>query len=168
MKRIEYHARIIFCNASTLSTTQILLNSTSGRFENGLGNDSGELGHNLMDHTYRVGAMGNVEGFDDKYYKGRRPNGIYIPRYVNVNEQTKSDKFVRGFGFQGGGGRAGIQVAANLEDFGASYKDSILKPGPWEFFITGFAECLPYHENKVTLDKNNLDKWGQPTSGHRL
>jgi len=160
---IEYNARIIFCNASALSTTQILLNSTSKRFENGLGNDSGELGHNLMDHTYRIGAMGNVEGFDDKYYKGRRPNGIYIPRYVNLNEQTKSDKFVRGFGFQGGAGRGGIQAAANQEDFGAAYKDRILKPGPWEFFITGFAECLPYHENKVTLDRDSLDKWGQPT-----
>lgn len=160
---IEYSAKIIFCNASTLSTTQILLNSTSSRFENGFGNDSGELGHNLMDHTYRVGAMGRVEGFDDKYYKGRRPNGIYIPRYVNIDEQSKSDKFVRGFGFQGGAGRAGAQAAANRPEFGADYKDSILKPGPWEFFITGFAECLPYHENKVTLDTDNLDKWGQPT-----
>lgn len=160
---IEYKSKIIFCNASTLSTTQILLNSVSGRFENGLGNDSGELGHNLMDHTYRVGAMGHVEGFDDKYYKGRRPNGIYIPRYVNIDEQTQSDKFLRGFGYQGGGGRAGMQAAANRPEFGADYKDSILKPGPWEFFITGFAECLPYHENQVTLDTDTLDKWGQPT-----
>jgi len=160
---IEFSAKIIFCNASTLSTTQILLNSTSSRFENGFGNDSGELGHNLMDHTYRIGAMGKVDGFDDKYYKGRRPNGIYIPRYWNIDEQSKSDKFLRGFGFQGGGGRAGAQAAANKEAFGAAFKDSILKPGPWEFFITGFAECLPYHENKVTLDTNNLDKWGQPT-----
>ena len=160
---IEYTSKIIFCNASTLSTTQILLNSVSNRFENGLGNDSGELGHNLMDHTYRVGAMGHVEGFDDKYYKGRRPNGIYIPRYVNIDEQTQSDKFLRGFGYQGGGERAGMQAAANRPEFGADYKDSILKPGPWEFFITGFAECLPYHENQVTLNTDTLDKWGQPT-----
>lgn len=160
---IEYSAKIIFCNASTLSTTQILLNSTSSRFENGFGNDSGELGHNLMDHTYRIGAMGRAEGFDDKYYKGRRPNGIYIPRYVNIDEQSKSDKFLRGFGFQGGAGRAGAQAAANRAEFGADFKDSILKPGPWEFFITGFAECLPYHENKVSLNKEVLDKWGQPT-----
>ncbi|MCW5517635.1 GMC oxidoreductase [Muriicola sp. Z0-33] len=159
----EFNSKIIFCNASTLSSTQILLNSTSGRFQNGLGNDSGELGHNLMDHTYRIGAMGKVEGFEDKYYKGRRPNGIYIPRYVNIDDNTKSDKFIRGFGFQGGGGRAGISQAANREEFGADYKDSIMKPGPWEFFITGFSECLPYHDNKVSLDKNNLDKWGQPT-----
>ncbi len=158
---LEYTAKVIFCNASALSTTQILLNSKSKRFENGFGNDSGELGHNLMDHTYRVGALGKVEGFDDKYYKGRRPNGIYIPRYWNINDETKSDTFLRGFGYQGGGGRGGNP--ANSEDFGAHFKDSMLKPGPWEFFITGFAECLPYHENKVSLNTDVLDKWGQPT-----
>ncbi|WP_235296511.1 GMC oxidoreductase [Portibacter marinus] len=160
---IEYKARIIFCNASTLSTTQILLNSKSDRFPNGFGNDSGELGHNLMDHTYRIGALGQVDGFEDKYYKGRRPNGIYIPRYWNISEETKSDKFLRGFGYQGGGFRAGSRVAANKPEFGPDFKDNLLKPGPWEFFITGFAECLPYHENKVSLDTENLDKWGQPT-----
>lgn len=159
---IEFYAKIIFCNASTLSTTQILMNSTSDRFANGLGNDSGELGHNLMDHTYRVGAMGRVEGHEDKYYKGRRPNGIYIPRYVNIDEKTKTDKFVRGFGYQGGGGRSNWSAGANQEQFGGDFKDSLMKPGPWEFFITGFAECLPYHENKVTLDKEKVDKWGQP------
>ncbi|MRI00059.1 GMC family oxidoreductase [Kriegella sp. EG-1] len=158
---IEYMSKIIFVNASALSTTQILLNSTSKRFENGLGNDSGELGHNLMDHTYRVGAIGSVEGFEDKYYKGRRPNGIYIPRYWNIDEKSKNDKFLRGFGFQGGGYRGGN--AANIEEFGPDYKDSILKPGPWEFFITGFAECLPYHDNKISLNTDVLDKWGQPT-----
>lgn len=158
---IEYSAKVIFCNASTLSTTQILLNSKSNRFENGFGNDSGELGHNLMDHTYRVGAMGKVEGFDDKYYKGRRPNGIYIPRYWNVDEKTKNDKFLRGFGYQGGGYRGGN--AANNENFGADFKESILKPGSWEFFITGFAECLSYHDNQVSLNTDVLDKWGQPT-----
>lgn len=158
---IEYSAKVIFCNASTLSTTQILLNSKSNRFENGFGNDSGELGHNLMDHTYRVGAIGKVEGFDDKYYKGRRPNGIYIPRYWNLDKKTKNDKFLRGFGYQGGAYRGGN--AANDEDFGANFKESILKPGPWEFFITGFAECLPYHDNQVSLNTDVLDKWGQPT-----
>lgn len=161
---MEYHARIIFCNASTLSSTRILLNSTSNRFPNGLGNDSGELGHNLMDHTYRIGAMGSFEGFQDQYYKGRRPNGIYIPRYWNVDENTQSDKFVRGFGFQGGAYRKSWGDGANAEGFGAAFKDGLIEqPGPWEFFITGFAECLPYHENKVYLDKNSLDKWGQPT-----
>lgn len=158
---IEYKAKIIFCNASTLSTTQILLNSTSDRFPEGMGNDSGELGHNLMDHTYRVGAVAKVEGFDDSYYKGRRPNGIYIPRYYNLDNETRTDKFLRGFGFQGAGYRGGN--AANINGFGADFKDKAMKPGPWEFFITGFAECLPYHENKVYLNKEVTDKWGQPT-----
>ena len=157
----DYRARIVFCNASALSTTQILLNSKSNRFPEGMGNDSGELGHNLMDHTYRVGATARVPGFEDKYYSGRRPNGIYIPRYVNVDKDSESQDFVRGFGFQGGGFRGGNP--ANSNDFGAGFKDEILKPGPWEFFITGFAECLPYHENKVSLDTENTDKWGQPT-----
>ncbi|MFT5771962.1 MAG: choline dehydrogenase-like flavoprotein [Algoriphagus sp.] len=162
-EEIIYKAKIIFCNASTLSTTQILMNSTSSRFPNGLGNDSGELGHNLMDHTYRVGASGLVDGFDDQYYKGRRPNGIYIPRYVNLKDGPQSDKFIRGFGYQGGGSRAGFGQGANMEDFGGEFKDKIMNPGPWEFFITGFAEALPNHENKVYLNKNVLDKWGQPT-----
>ncbi len=161
---IDYHARIIFCNASALGTTQILLNSTSDRFPNGFGNDSGELGHNLMDHTYRVGAVGTFEGFENQHYKGRRPNGIYIPRYWNLDEKTKSDKFVRGFGYQGGAYRPGWGAGANIEAFGADFKDNLISDaGSWEFFITGFAECLPYHDNKVTLDKENLDKWGQPT-----
>ncbi|MEM1121740.1 MAG: GMC family oxidoreductase [Bacteroidota bacterium] len=160
---IDYQAKIIFCNASALGTTKILLNSISNRFPNGFGNDSGELGHNLMDHTYRVGAMGKVEGYEDQYYKGKRPNGIYIPRYVNLDDKTKSDKFLRGFGYQGGAGRAGWDAGANQENFGADFKDGLMKPGPWEFFITGFAECLPYHENKVTLNQDKLDKWGRPT-----
>ena len=160
---MEYFAKVIFCNASTLSTTRILLNSTSNRFPEGLGNDSGELGHNLMDHTYRTGAIGTFEGYDDKYYKGRRPNGIYIPRYRNINDETKSDAFLRGFGYQGGAYRKGWGGGANRNGFGADFKDSLFSdPGPWEFFITGFAECLPYHENRVSLDKNTVDKWGQP------
>lgn len=162
-EEVVFHSRVVFCNASTLSTTQILMNSTSNRFENGLGNDSGELGHNLMDHTYRVGALGTVEGFEDQYYSGRRPNGIYIPRYWNIDEESTSDKFVRGFGYQGGAHRDGWGAGTNQQDFGADFKDSLLTPGPWQFMITGFAECLPYHENQVTLDKENTDKWGQPT-----
>ncbi len=161
---MEYFSKIIFGNASTLSTTRILLNSTSNRFPEGMGNDSGELGHNLMDHTYRIGAMGSFEGHEDKYYKGRRPNGIYIPRYWNINDETKSDKFVRGFGFQGSASRPGWGRGANLDGFGGDFKSSLINdPGPWEFFITGFSECLPYHDNKVSLDTDSLDKWGQPT-----
>ena len=160
---IDYKAKVIFLNAGSLASTQIMLNSKSDRFENGFGNDSGELGHNLMDHTYRSGATGVVEGFDDRYYRGRRPNGIYIPRYYNIDEASATDKFVRGFGFQGGAGRGGAREQANRAEFGAQYKDNLVKPGPWEFFITGFAEALPRHENHVKLNPDVLDKWGQPT-----
>ena len=160
---IDYRARIIFLNAGSLASTQIMMRSTSNRFENGLGNDSGELGHNLMDHTYFAGAMGRIEGFDDRYYKGRRPNGIYIPRYQNIDAASKSDDFVRGFGFQGGAGRRGARDQANKAEYGAGYKDQLFTPGPWEFFITGFAEALPVHENHIRLNPDVLDKWGQPT-----
>ena len=163
MEEMEFHSRIIFCNASSLSTTKILMNSTSNRFPEGFGNDSGELGHNLMDHTYKVGAMGSIEGFEEQYYSGRRPNGIYIPRYVNLDEKTKSDNFVRGFGYQGGAGRSNWGSGVNSDGFGADFKDQLFKPGPWGFFITGFAECLPYHENKISLNRGLKDKWGLPT-----
>ena len=160
---IEYHSKIVFVNASALSSTAILLRSVSNRFPNGLGNDSGELGHNLMDHTYKVGALGSVEGFEDQYYKGRRPNGIYIPRYVNIDEKSRTDKFVRGFGYQGAAGRSNWGSGINNNQFGKDFKESLFEPGPWGIFITGFGECLPYHENQVSLNHQVKDKWGLPT-----
>jgi choline dehydrogenase-like flavoprotein len=159
---IEFFAPIIFCNASTLGSTFILLNSTSTRFPNGLGNDSGELGHNLMDHHYRIGASGTYDGFEDKYYSGRRPNGIYIPRYRNINEKTKSKDFLRGFGYQGGGSRSSWSRGINDAGFGATFKDELMTPGEWSMGIGGFGECLPYHDNKVSLNHDKKDKWGQP------
>ena len=159
---MEYFAKVIFCNASTIGSAFILLNSTSGRFPNGLGNDSGELGHNLMDHHYRIGATGSYEGFEDRYYSGRRPNGIYIPRYKNLDEKTKSTDFIRGYGYQGGGGRSGWGRGVNDSGFGGEFKDKLMEPGGWGMFLVGFGECLPYHENKVTLNTNKKDKWGQP------
>ena len=160
---MDYRARVVFLCASALSSTQILLNSTSDRFPEGMGNDSGELGHNLMDHTYRVGAVGMVDGFLDRYYKGRRPTGIYIPRYWNVDEASRSDKFVRGFGYQGGAHRSGGYATTSDPVFGAEFKEALLRPGPWRFLITGFAECLPQHANRVYLNPDVTDKWGQPT-----
>jgi choline dehydrogenase-like flavoprotein len=158
----EYFAKVIFCNASTLGSAFILLNSTSSRFPNGLGNDSGELGHNLMDHHYRIGATGSYEGFEDRYYSGRRPNGIYIPRYKNLDEKTKTTDFIRGYGYQGGGGRAGWGRGVNDSGFGGEFKDKLMGPGGWGMFLVGFGECLPYHDNKVTLNTDKKDKWGQP------
>ena len=160
---IEFYAKIIFCCASTLASTQILLNSTSNRFPNGLGNDSGELGHNIMDHHYHVGAKGEYDGFEDQYYKGRRPNGMYIPRYVNLDESSKNPNFIRGFGYQGFGARADWgRGGNNTEGVGADFKDGLMKPGGWGMSLMGFGEILPYHENSVRLDKDKKDAFGIP------
>jgi choline dehydrogenase-like flavoprotein len=159
---MEFFANVVFCNASTLGSTFILLNSTSNRFPNGLGNDSGELGHNLMDHHYRIGATGSYEGYEDHYYSGRRPNGIYIPRYKNIDAKSQTKDFIRGYGYQGSAGRSGWGRGVNDSGFGGDFKDSLMDPGKWGMFLVGFGECLPYHENKVTLNHDKKDKWGQP------
>ncbi|MFM7019584.1 MAG: GMC oxidoreductase [Aquirufa sp.] len=156
----EYFAKIIFVCGSTVATTALLLNSKSSRFQNGLGNDSGELGHNLMDHHFRVGAAGTWEGDEDKYYIGRRANGIYIPRYRNIGNDKRD--YLRGFGYQGGGSRQSWNRGVNDMSFGADYKDAMTKPGPWTMNLGGFGETLPYHENKMYLDPTTKDKWGIP------
>jgi choline dehydrogenase-like flavoprotein len=159
----EFKAKIVFSCASTLATTQLLLNSKSSRFPNGLGNDSGELGHNLMDHHYHVGAMGDFDGFEDQYYKGRKPAGLFIPKYVNIDESTKNPNFLRGYDYQGAGaGRAGWGRGADEHAIGADFKESLYKPGGWNMGLMGFGEVLPYHENKVTLHESKVDKWGIP------
>lgn len=156
----EYFAKIIFVCGSTVASTALLLNSKSSRFQNGLGNDSGELGHNLMDHHFKVGASGTWEGDEDKYYIGRRANGIYIPRYRNIGNDKRD--YVRGFGYQGGGSRQSWNRGVNDMSFGSDYKDAMTKPGPWMMNLGGFGETLPYHENKMYLDPTDKDKWGIP------
>ncbi|WP_395766881.1 GMC oxidoreductase [Aquirufa sp.] len=156
----EYFAKIIFVCGSTVASTALLLNSKSSRFQNGLGNDSGELGHNLMDHHFKVGASGIWEGDEDKYYIGRRANGIYIPRYRNIGNDKRD--YVRGFGYQGGGSRQSWNRGVNDMSFGSDYKDAMTKPGPWMMNLGGFGETLPYHENKMYLDPTDKDKWGIP------
>lgn len=156
----EYYAKIIFVCGSTVASTALLLNSKSSRFQNGLGNDSGELGHNLMDHHFRVGAAGTWEGDEDKYYIGRRANGIYIPRYRNIGNDKRD--YLRGFGYQGGGSRQSWNRGVNDMSFGSDYKDAMTKPGPWTMNLGGFGETLPYHENKMYLDPTTKDKWGIP------
>jgi choline dehydrogenase-like flavoprotein len=160
---VEFYAKIVFCCASTLATTQILLNSTSARFPNGMGNDSGELGRNVMDHHYRVGAMGSYEGMEDQYYKGRRPTGLFIPRYVNIDEKSKNDNFLRGYDYQGGSHeRANWGRGVNEAGVGAAFKDTLLKPGGWGLSLMAFGEVLPYRDNTATLDKEQKDQWGLP------
>ena len=157
-KTYTYNAKIIFLNASTLNSAWILMNSATDIWPDGLGSSSGELGHNVMDHHLGVGAGGTVEGFEDKYYYGRRANGIYIPQFRNVG-QDKRD-YVRGFGYQGGGGREGYMRSPEEITLGIDLKEALSEPGPWSLHIGGFGETLPYHENKVTLDKTRKDKWG--------
>lgn len=159
----EYFAKVIFLCASTLGSTQILLNSTSERFPNGFGNDSGELGHNVMDHHFRLGANGKSDDFKDSYYKGRRPTGIYIPRFQNLDAKTKRPNYIRGFGYQGGGGREGWGRYIAEANYGKGLKDAISQPGDWTFGLMAFGECLPYHENKVTLNREMKDMFGLPT-----
>lgn len=161
-EEIEFFAKIIFLNASTLGSTFILLNSVSSRFPNGLGNGSDQLGRNLMDHHYRAGAEADVEGFEDKYYIGRRPNGIYIPRFRNVGNDKQKD-FVRGYGYQGGASRSSWSRGVTEMAFGADLKKALTEPGPWKIGITGFGECLPYADNRVTLNKDMKDVYGLPT-----
>lgn len=159
-----FSADIIFCCASAIASASILMQSKSDRFPNGLGNDSGELGHNIMDHHLGAGANAKVEGHEDKYYKGRRPNGVYIPRFRNLGDKaTERKDFLRGYGYQGGGGRNGISEHVAEIGYGEKFKEAILKPGPWSMGIMGFGECLPYHDNKMTLDYDRLDDWGLPT-----
>lgn len=161
-EKVEYSAKVIFCCASAIATTSILLQSKSTRFPNGLGNDSGELGHNLMDHHFRVGATGVTNKFKDENYIGNRPASFHIPRFRNLKEQDKS-KFSRGYSFQGSASRRDWKRAIKELSYGADIKDNLIKPGPWRIGMTGFGECLPYHENKMTLDYEKTDEWGLPT-----
>jgi choline dehydrogenase-like flavoprotein len=160
-EEVEFFAKIIFLNASTLGSTFILLNSVSNRFPNGMGNQSDQLGRNLMDHQYRVGAEADVEGFEDSYYIGRRPNGIYIPRFRNVGNDKRTD-YLRGFGYQGSAGRDGWMRGVKEMMFGADLKNALTSPGAWKIGITGFGECLPYADNKVSINKEKKDAYGLP------
>ncbi|MBL6647891.1 MAG: GMC family oxidoreductase [Flavobacteriaceae bacterium] len=159
----EFKSKIIFMCASTVPTTSILMQSKSSRFPNGLGNDSGELGHNLMDHHFQIGADGTYDGFEDKYYTGRRPNGIYIPRFQNIGGNTKSKDFLRGYGYQGGASRTDWKEYVKEASYGEELKQAIVKPGKWDMGLNGFGEVLPYHENKMYLDYDKTDNWGLPT-----
>jgi choline dehydrogenase-like flavoprotein len=158
---MEFFAKIIFVNASTIATTSILLNSKSSRFPNGFGNESGQLGHNLMDHHSSAGATGTHEGFKDSYYKGRRPCGFLIPRYRNLGRRDNLD-FIRGYNIQGDGERQEWIDRMSGLGFGKDFKAQITSPGNWSVWMAGWGECLPYFENKISLDPEQKDKWGLP------
>ena len=156
----DYSAKIVFLCASALNSTWILLRSAMDVWPGGLGSSSGELGHNLMDHHFRVGAQGRVEGLDDKYYFGRRPNPSYIPRYRNLAGDKRD--YLRGFGYECGASRDGWWRAVAELGVGGAFKDAAALPGQWSVGGTAFGEMLPNHDNMVTLDETKKDKWGLP------
>jgi choline dehydrogenase-like flavoprotein len=161
-EEIDFYSKIVFLNASTIGSTFILMNSTSNRFPNGMGNASDQLGRNMMDHQYRVGAEAAVDGFEDKYYIGRRPNGIYIPRFRNVGKDKRTD-YLRGFGYQGSASREDWMRGVKELSYGPELKSALQTPGAWTIGITGFGECLPHHDNRITLNKDKKDAFGLPT-----
>jgi choline dehydrogenase-like flavoprotein len=160
-KQEEFYANVIFLCASTFGSTFIMMNSISNRFPNGLGNDSGELGHNIMDHHLSTGATSDVEGYEDKYYFGRRANGFYIPRYRNVGNDKRD--YIRGFGYQGAASRQGWASLVAELNIGPDLKALASSPGSWTIGMQGFGEILPYHENFVVINKEKKDKYGLPT-----
>ncbi len=156
----DYTARVVFLCASTLNSTWLLMRSATDVWPGGLGSSSGELGHNLMDHHFRAGASGKLDGMEDKYYYGRRPTGFYIPRYRNLFGDKRD--YLRGFGYQGSAGRAGWSRAVAELGVGGGFKDAMSEPGRWEIGATAFGEMLPDHANQISLDPAKKDKWGLP------
>jgi choline dehydrogenase-like flavoprotein len=156
----EFKSKIVFVCASSFNSTWVLMNSATDVWEGGLGSSSGELGHNVMDHHFKLGAGGTVEGFGDKYDFGRRPTGIYVPRFRNVYDDKRD--YLRGFGYQGGAGRGrGVEIAEFT--IGKELKEAMSVPSEnWGFNMTAFGEMLPDHSNKISLDRTKKDKWGLP------
>jgi len=159
---IEYSAKIVFLCASALNSTWLLMRSATDIWPEGLGSSSGQLGRNLMDHHFRVGARGRIDdaAVNDKYYFGRRPAGFFIPRYRNVDGQERD--YLRGFGYQGSASRRDWRRAVRELGVGADFKDAMGRPGDWEIGATAFGEMLPNPDNRVTLDPTRTDKWGLP------
>ena len=157
---IDFFAKVVFLCASALNSAWVLMNSATDIWPDGLGSSSGELGHNVMDHHFRVGAGGEIDGFDDKYYFGHRPTGFYIPRFRNFGGDKRD--YLRGFGYQGSASRNGWGRDVAELSIGAELKDALSEPGGWRVGATAFGETLPHHDNKITLNKNVKDKWGLP------
>ncbi|HSC52677.1 MAG TPA: GMC family oxidoreductase [Phnomibacter sp.] len=157
---IEYKSKIVFVCASALNSTWLLMNSATDIWPGGLGSSSGELGHNVMDHHYNLGASGRVEGFEDKYVFGKRANGFYIPRFTNLNGDKRD--YLRGFGYQGSASRKGWSREIAELNIGSDFKEALTEPGHWQVGMTGFGEVLPDHRNRIYLHASQKDKWGLP------
>jgi choline dehydrogenase-like flavoprotein len=156
-----YTAKVLFLNASTIASAMILLQSTSETFPTGLANRSDQVGRNLMDHISGAGARGLMSGFEDKTVYGRRPGGIYIPRYANITETDKP--YLRGFGFQGGATPVS-STNGQIAGIGRELKEAHRAPGPWRVSIGAFGEQLPNPDNRVTLHRSRRDQWGNPVA----
>jgi choline dehydrogenase-like flavoprotein len=157
MKTYVYTADIIFLNASTIATTHILLNSTSSRFQQGMGNDYDLVGRHLMDHHKNPHMSAIVEGFEDQYHYGKRPTGIFIPRFKNIHTQEKD--FIRGYNYQGSGYR---DKGIPSDEIGAALKENSTEAGNWRIAFGYYGETLPYADNRITLNNNLKDIYGRP------
>jgi len=157
----EYYGKVIFLCASTLGSTQIMLNSKSKSFPDGIANSSGVLGHYLMDHNYNAGASGDVPGYEDEYYRGRRPSGIYVPNF-QYEPKRGSKKYLRGYAFSGGAHREDWIDRTHLDGFGEEFKRTLSQAGTWKFGLNANGEMLPRYENQVALHATLKDKWGIP------
>lgn len=157
---IEYKSKIVFLNASSFNSSWILMNSATDVWQDGLGSSSGELGHNVMDHHFQIGAHALVDGFEDKYTYGRRPSGFYVPRFRNWGSDNRD--YLRGFGYQGGAGRQNWRRDVAEMGLGVDLKNAISEPGSWQIGMTAFGEMLPDHSNRIYLDPKVKDKWGLP------
>lgn len=157
----DVNAKVVFLCASALESTRILLNSATSEYPDGLGNSSGELGHNLMDHIMGGGATATLPWAKDRRDIGNRPDALYVPRFRNV--KSKHPGFLRGYGFEGRADRAGWNRGAQMPGFGAAFKKSLIGDlGPWQMTLDGFGEMLPLHENYIELDPHLVDAWGIP------
>lgn len=161
-ERQAYSARLFFLCASTVGSSQVLLNSRSEHFPSGLANRSGVLGHYLMDHVHGPAAVGVFLDDMDRYWYGNRPNNTYIPRFRNLGGQSEDADFLRGYGYQAIAMRMNWASGLNSKGFGAGYKDRLRKPGPWLWVLMGFGECLPRRENRMYLHTRKVDRHGIP------
>lgn len=157
---IEYFAKVIFVNASTLNTNLILLNSKSERFPNGLSNDSGLLGKFVAFHNYRGSLTAEYDGYLDSYYYGRRPTAVMMPNFRNVRKQQTD--FLRGYMVFYTAGRSGWGHSTPGNQIGGEFKDAISEPGGWQIYMMMQGETIPIEKNHVRLSEDKKDEWGIP------
>jgi len=156
----DYFAKVIFLNAAALNSNLILLNSTSDRFPEGLGNDNGLLGKYIVFQNYRGSLSSDIDGFKDKYYSGRRPASTLIPNFRNVYKQETD--FLRGYMSFLSARRESWGHDVEGDQLGENYKNNISEPGDWKVGMTISGEVIPKISNHVRLDKDKKDEWGMP------